>query len=111
MVLSDEGNTSGEVRNALDLSVHCHSRTVSVIAVKPPLFSVGTIGRHRSFYARIVCASVEVQREFQTRQLAILHRQQYIFSGSFGDPNVTSRLIIKSIKIPLLTCNWSIGIV
>ena len=84
MVLSDEGNTSGEVRNALDLSVHCRSRTVSVIAVKPPLLSVGTIGRHRSFYARVVCASVEVQREFQTRQLAILHRQQYIFSGSLG---------------------------
>ena len=37
--ISDEGNTSLEVRNAWDLSVHCRLRTDNVIAVKPPLFT------------------------------------------------------------------------
>ena len=73
MVLSDEGNASGEVHNVWDLPVHCRSRTYSVIAVNLLLFITKTTGRYKYSYARIVCATVEVQREFQTRQLAILH--------------------------------------
>lgn len=74
MVLANEGNTRAVVGIAWNLGhPHC-SQTTSAVDIKSSLVTALTIERSRSpCSTSTVCTIVEVQREFQSQQLAILH--------------------------------------